>query len=377
MIKDTIREKGLDRIIVASCSPVHHGAIFSGCIQDAGLNPYMWDMANIREQCSWVHHDPGLATEKAYAIIKGAINRVRLHEPIGSAKVPMVQDVLVIGAGITGIHTAIELGDKGFKVALIEKDAAIGGNMVKLDRTLPTDDCSMCTISPILNEVSAHENVEIYTMSEVTELKGRPGEFYATVHRRPRFIDEEKCTGCGDCATNCLVSNIIQLRETESVTNKLDPEMRQRLDEILDKYTAEEMSLIPILQDINDEFNYLPKLALKYISERLDVSLGQIYHVATFYNAFSLTPRGEHLIKVCLGTACHVRGGARVLSELERKLEIKPGETTKDLKFTLETVNCLGACALGPVVVIDNEYHPTSPAKIKKILKKYEEPVEE
>ncbi len=118
-IKSTIQEHGLDRVVVASCSPVHHGAIFSHCVEDAGLNPYMWDMANIREQCSWVHHEPEQATDKAYAIINGAIKRVQHHEPIGSTKVSMVQDVLVIGAGITGIHTAIELGDKDFKVALI------------------------------------------------------------------------------------------------------------------------------------------------------------------------------------------------------------------------------------------------------------------
>jgi heterodisulfide reductase subunit A len=205
VIKDAIAEDDLDRVIVASCSPVHHGAIFSNCVKDAGLNPYMWEMANIREQCSWVHHDTESATNKAFAIIRGAVNRVALHEPIGSIKVPMVQDVLVIGAGITGIHTAIELGDKGFKVALIEKAPNIGGNMVKLDRTFPTDDCSMCTISPILNEVSSHENVDIYTLSEVTELRGRPGEFYASVSHHPRFIDEKKCTGCGDCIEPCPV----------------------------------------------------------------------------------------------------------------------------------------------------------------------------
>ena len=205
LIKDNIKEENLDRVVVASCSPVHHGTIFTRCIEEAGLNPYMWDMANIREQCSWVHHDVELATNKAYAIIKGAINRVKLHEPIGSIKVPMVQDVMVIGAGITGIHTAIELGDKDFKVALIEKAPNIGGNMVKLDRTFPTDDCSMCTISPILNEISSHENVDIHTTSEVIDFRGRPGEFYITVRKRPKYIDEKKCTGCGDCTDPCPV----------------------------------------------------------------------------------------------------------------------------------------------------------------------------
>jgi heterodisulfide reductase subunit A len=186
LIKDAIKDEGLDRLVVASCSPIHHGTIFTRCVKEAGLNPYMWEMANIREHCSWVHQDPELATKKAYAIIKGAINRVRAHNPIESIKV-------------------IELGDKGFKVALIEKGPNIGGNMVKLDRTFPTDDCSMCTISPILNEVSAHENVDIFTMSEVLDFRGRPGEYFVTVRKQPRFIDEAKCTGCNDCVEPCPV----------------------------------------------------------------------------------------------------------------------------------------------------------------------------
>ncbi|MHC4538137.1 MAG: FAD-dependent oxidoreductase, partial [Planctomycetota bacterium] len=184
LIKDAIKDEGLDRLVVASCSPIHHGTIFTRCVKEAGLNPYMWEMANIREHCSWVHQDPELATKKAYAIIKGAINRVRAHNPIESIKVPMVQDVLVIGGGITGMHSAIELGDKGFKVALIEK----GPN-----------------ISPILNEVSAHENVDIFTMSEVLDFRGRPGEYFVTVRKQPRFIDEAKCTGCNDCVEPCPV----------------------------------------------------------------------------------------------------------------------------------------------------------------------------
>ncbi len=206
LIKQTVQEDGLDRVVVASCSPVHHGSIFSNCVKESGLNPYMWEMANIREQCSWVHHDePDMATDKAFSIISGSINRVKLHQPIGSIKVPMVQDVMVVGAGITGIHTAIELGDKDFKVALIEKAPNIGGNMVKLDRTFPTDDCAMCTLSPILNEVSSHENIDIHTMSDVIDFHGRPGEFYLTVRKRPRYINEKKCTGCGDCTTACPV----------------------------------------------------------------------------------------------------------------------------------------------------------------------------
>ncbi|UCF09268.1 MAG: NAD(P)H-dependent oxidoreductase subunit E [Thermoplasmata archaeon] len=162
-----------------------------------------------------------------------------------------------------------------------------------------------------------------------------------------------------------------------SAKDRLEETDLHRLDAILDKYKDEHGALIPVLQDITSEFNFLPEDALRYVSEALDVPLTQAYHVATFYTSFSLEPRGDHLIKVCQGTACHVRGGARVLGEIERILGVKSGETTPDLKFTLETVNCLGACALGPVVVIDNEYYPTSPAKIDKLLKKYEQLEEE
>ena len=124
-----------------------------------------------------------------------------------------------------------------------------------------------------------------------------------------------------------------------------------------------------VLQDINHDLGYLPRPALKYVSQQLGVSLSLVYHVATFYKAFSLTPRGEHVIKVCMGTACHVRGAARVLEALESRLEIKAGQTTPNLKFTLETVNCLGACAMGPVVMMDEHYYTVTPSKVDRLIK--------
>ncbi|UCE39620.1 MAG: NADH-quinone oxidoreductase subunit NuoE [Thermoplasmata archaeon] len=151
---------------------------------------------------------------------------------------------------------------------------------------------------------------------------------------------------------------------------KIEENELTKIDTILKKYEDEVGVLISILQDINEEFNYLPENALRYVSEKLGIPLSQIYHVATFYTAFSLTPRGEHIVKVCQGTACHVRGTRAVLDEITRILDVKPGETTEDLQYTLETVNCLGACALGPVMVLDKEYHGNmSPSKVKKILK--------
>lgn len=151
--------------------------------------------------------------------------------------------------------------------------------------------------------------------------------------------------------------------------------MAENLDKvntIMDKYKGEDGAVISILQDIQAEYNYLPQDALREVSERLDLPLIDIYSVATFYKSFSLTPRGKHLITVCLGTACHVRGGPRILEEVERRLDIKAGETTEDKLFTLETVNCLGCCAIGPIVVVDDEYYgEMTIRKVDPILKRY------
>jgi NADH-quinone oxidoreductase subunit E len=132
---------------------------------------------------------------------------------------------------------------------------------------------------------------------------------------------------------------------------------KDKVDAIIEKYKRDKGFLVSILQDIQAEYNYLPKEALFDVSDSLGIPVSQVYGVATFYRAFSLIPRGRHLIQVCLGTACHVRGAPKVLEAIERKLKVKAGETTADKEYTLTTVNCLGACALGPVVVIDQEYH--------------------
>ena len=146
----------------------------------------------------------------------------------------------------------------------------------------------------------------------------------------------------------------------------------EKVDEIIEKHFYEESALIGILQDTQKELNYLPKDALKHIALRLDVPLNRVYSVATFYRAFTLKPRGKYTISVCLGTACHVRGGKRIIEELERRLGIKAPDTTNDLKYSLQGVNCLGACALGPVIVINGEYHgQLTPKKIEGILKQY------
>jgi len=152
-----------------------------------------------------------------------------------------------------------------------------------------------------------------------------------------------------------------------------DNQIKQMVGQILDKYQHDKGLLVSIMQDIQSEYYYLPEDALEEVSRGLEVPLTRVYSVATFFKAFSLTPRGRHLINVCLGTACHVRGAARVMDKIERELKIKAGETTSDLRFSLERVNCVGACALGPIVIVDGAYHgQMSTDKVDTVLKKYE-----
>jgi len=155
----------------------------------------------------------------------------------------------------------------------------------------------------------------------------------------------------------------------------MQPEAKQlekRVVSVLDNYRRDKGMLVSILQDIQAEYNYLPRETLEQVSQGLDVPLSRVYSAATFFKALSLTPRGRHLINVCLGTACHVRGGVKVLEAIERDLDIKAGETTKDLKFTLETVNCVGCCALGPVVIVDEKYYgEMNVGKVGSLLEKY------
>ena len=146
----------------------------------------------------------------------------------------------------------------------------------------------------------------------------------------------------------------------------------EKVDTIVDEYGCNRDSLISILQDVQNEYHYLPEDMLRQVARRLELPLIQVYGVATFFKSFSLKPRGEHLVHVCLGTACHVRGAPAVLDEVKRQLGVEAGETTKDMQFTLETVNCLGACALGPIVVVDSNYQgQVRPGKVKGVLKQY------
>jgi heterodisulfide reductase subunit A len=207
LIKSDIKDLGLNRVVVASCSPRMHEPTFRNACADAGLNPYCFEMANIREQCAWVHSKG--ATEKAKALVASAVAKAALLEPLERKKVSVVPRALVIGGGVTGIYAALEIADKGFETYLVEKDPSIGGHMAQLDKTFPTLDCSACILTPKMVEVARHKNIQLLTYSEVKEVNGYIGNYNVKIRKKPRYVDEIKCTGCGKCANACRLHGII------------------------------------------------------------------------------------------------------------------------------------------------------------------------
>ncbi len=205
LIQQDIRELGLDAVVEASCTPKMHEPTFRTALSAAGLNPYKFEMVNIREHCSWITPDRTLATEKARSLVSGGIHRVAHHRPLKSSRESVVPHGLVIGGGIAGIHAALKLADAGYPVTLVEKEPNIGGRMAQFDKTFPTLDCAGCTLTPKTGEIARHPLVEILTQAQVTSLNGYIGNFKATIEQQPRFIDTSVCTSCGLCADACPV----------------------------------------------------------------------------------------------------------------------------------------------------------------------------
>ena len=203
LIKKDIKEHGLTGVVVAACSPRMHEGTFRRACEEAGLNPYLFEMANIREQCSWVHEDIDAATEKAKALVRAAVRKVLLDSPLHPREVSVNPSVLIIGGGIAGIQAALNIAEAGKKVYLVEKSPSIGGHMAQLDKTFPTLDCSACILTPKMTDVGAHPNIELMTWSEVEEVSGFVGNFKVKVRKKARFVDMEKCIGCGICMEKC------------------------------------------------------------------------------------------------------------------------------------------------------------------------------
>ncbi len=281
--------------------------------------------------------------------------------------------VMVLGAGVAGIQASLDLADMGYKVYLVENRPSIGGAMAQLDKTFPTNDCAMCLLSPKLVDTARHPNIEIITNTDLQKVDGSAGNFVVTLNKKPRYIDEEKCTGCGTCMNNCPVRNIARFEEVDELGKvQLDSEDSQVLQDILSKHEAERAAVISVLQDINTHYRYLPENVLRHTARALDIPLSQVYSIASFYNAFSFTPRGRYIIRVCMGTACHVKGGHLILQALERILKLDAGGTPEDRNFSLEEVRCLGCCGLAPVITINEDlYGSITQTKLPKILERY------
>ena len=203
LIAKDIKAQGLNRVVVASCSPHLHESTFRGACVSGGLNPYLFEMANIREQDSWVTTDKLEATKKAKALVAAAVYRVSYQKPLESLFVPMDPSVLVVGGGVAGVQAALEIANSRRHVYLVEREPSLGGHMAQLDKTFPTLDCSACILTPKMTDVGKHKHVTLFTWSEVESVSGYVGNFTVTIRKRARYIHEELCTGCGICWEKC------------------------------------------------------------------------------------------------------------------------------------------------------------------------------
>jgi len=220
LIKKDIRELSLERVVVAACSPRMHEATFRNLLSGEGINPYFLNIANIREQCSWVHKERERATEKAEHIIQAAVARVSYHEALDSRKVEIRPSALVVGAGIAGIQAALTIANGGTKVYLVEKAPYIGGHMAQLDKTFPTLDCASCIFTPKTVEVARNKNIELFVCSEVVDVKGYVGNFTISIKKYPTYVDPSRCTGCGDCMEACVLKRGVPSEFEEGMANR-------------------------------------------------------------------------------------------------------------------------------------------------------------
>ena len=205
-IKKAIKDLDLNRVLVASCTPKTHEPIFRACVEEAGLNPYLFEFVNIREHCSWIHMwEKEDATRKAKELVRMGVARAALLEPLQSSEVPVTNKALVIGAGVAGMQAAMDIGDMGFQVYLVEAGPSIGGKMAQLDKTFPTNDCSICILGPKMVEVNRNPNIEIMSYSEVEEVDGYVGNFSVKVKHKARYVDIDLCSGCNSCVEKCPI----------------------------------------------------------------------------------------------------------------------------------------------------------------------------
>jgi heterodisulfide reductase subunit A len=208
LIKNDIKTLGVNRVVVAACSPLMHELTFRMAAETAGLNRYLVQIANIREHCSWVHDDKEAATKKAYALVNAAVARVALHKPLQITRQPLNKNTLIVGGGIAGIQAALEIANAGHHVYLVEREPSIGGKMGTFDKTFPTLDCAACILTPKMVSVGHRKDITLMTHSQIESVSGYIGNFKVRVKKNARYVDTEKCTGCGQCWSNCPATRI-------------------------------------------------------------------------------------------------------------------------------------------------------------------------
>lgn len=280
-----------------------------------------------------------------------------------------IGSALVVGGGIGGMQAALDLAESGIKVYLVDNKPSIGGVMAQLDKTFPTNDCAMCTMAPRLVEIGRHKDIEKITLSEIDSITGQPGNFSVRLTKKPRYVDEKKCTGCGACVSNCPTRNTVQIVEKEKI--ELHPQYAKTVTGIIEKHRNRKGPLMPILQEVNAAYNYFPENILRYIAQEINYPLSHITRIATFYSSFSLKPVGKYTVNVCMGTACYVRGSGILLEQFSERLNVKVGETTENMLFTLKAVRCVGCCGLAPVATIgDSVYGKLQTKDIPGIIEK-------
>jgi NADH:ubiquinone oxidoreductase subunit E/NAD-dependent dihydropyrimidine dehydrogenase PreA subunit len=278
---------------------------------------------------------------------------------------------LVVGGGIGGMQAALDLAASGIKVYLADNKPAIGGVMSQLDKTFPTNDCAMCTMAPRLVEIGRHKDIEIISLADIEKIEGEAGNFRVILTKKARYVDENKCTGCGTCVSNCPTKYRVQPLERAKVA--LEPQFINT-KEIVEKHKDREGPLMPILQELNMTFKYLPENVLRYVSQETGYPLAQILKIATFYSAFSITPRGKYTVNVCMGTTCYIKGSGRLMDKFSDNLGIRENETTPDMKFTLKSVRCIGCCGLAPAVMVgDAVFGRLTVTQIPDIIQRYKE----
>lgn len=213
LIKNAIKTHKLNRVVVAACSPLMHELTFRNACEKAGLNRFLFQMANIREHCAWVHPDKVQATIKAKAHSNAAVSRVAFQTPLEVKKAKLNPDTLIIGAGIAGIQASLEIADSGNNVYLVEREPSVGGKMATFDKTFPTLDCSACILTPKMVSVGHRESIKLFTWSEVVSVSGYLGNFKVKIRKKARYVDTDKCTGCGQCWSHCPSSRFPSRRQ--------------------------------------------------------------------------------------------------------------------------------------------------------------------